>query len=278
MATERIFFFSGSLGRRLLGVLYRPDSPVPGGTGIVYCHPFTEEHNMSHTAMVKVCRALSGIGYPVLRFDMSGCGDSEGELTEVEIPSWMEDLDAAVEALRAETGARHAALLGLRLGGGLALLRAQEDPAVPFLVLWEPVLDFALYIRQFMRRAIASEIVGSAGGGTTVAGLEKDLADRGEVNVIGYPITRALFDSFLAVSRRPVQQSPRCPVLVLSISQGDRPSFALGAYRDMLEGAGAEVSFDHIQAEPFWDRYWRWECPEAATRTVRWAADIGRRG
>lgn len=271
---EKIFFFPGSSQRKLLGILYYPSSPGNHQTGIVYCHPFTEEKNMSHSVAVKACRAFSELGFPVLRFDMSGCGDSMGDFEEATVPSWMEDIGAAVEVIKHESGAQRIALFGLRLGGGLALLHAQNDANLPFLILWEPVLDFDHYIRQFLRRSIASQIVANAADKTTVAGLERQLAEIGMVNVIGYSITRRLFDSICSVSRKPSQEIPSCPTLVLSISQMDKPSSQLCAYRDVLKSsANASVTFDHIRVDPFWDRYWRWECPEVIQRTMQWLED-----
>lgn len=272
--SERIFFFRGSGGCRLLGVLYHPEPHGVRNTGIVYCHPFTEEQNMAHTAAVKACRALCALGYPVLRFDLSGCGDSEGTLDQAGIPAWLEDIGAAMDAIRHESGVPQAALLGLRLGGGLALLSAREGAALPFLILWEPVLDFSLYIRQFLRRSVASRIVADTAGGATAANLEQELEHKGAVNVIGYPISRTLVEGFRSVSRKPMGLAPRCPILLLSISQMDRPSALLRAWRTELGRRDAPVTFDHIQAEPFWDRYWRWECPEVTLRTARWLADL----
>ena len=271
---ENIFFFPGSRGRRLLGVLFSPDPQGARGTGIVYCHPFAEEQNMSHAVAVKACRALSGAGYPVLRFDLSGCGDSEGTLDDMDIPSWLEDVRSAVEVIGRESGVSRVGLLGFRMGAGLAMLHAAHDaPDVPFLILWEPVLDFTRHIRQFLRRSLVSQIVANATEKTSVEHLERQISEHGRVEVIGYPVTRGLFESFCAVDTEPMHVKPHCPALVLSISQMDKPSSHLLAYRDLQRSAGSPAEFDHVQAEPFWDRYWRWECPEAIDRTVQWLKD-----
>jgi exosortase A-associated hydrolase 2 len=271
---EKIFFFPGSSKRRLLGIIYYPEPLIALRTGIIYCHPFAEEQNMSHSVAVKACRAFARIGHPVLRFDMSGCGDSEGSLDDMSVQSWMEDINAAIEVMKCESNVQHVALFGLRLGGGLALLHsAVHETATPFLILWEPVLDFTVFIRQFLKRNIVSQIVANTSDGTTVSGLERHLIDEGKVEVIGYPITKGLYDSFCAVSEKPMNYQPLCPGLVLSISQMDKPSAQLIRYRDSLKSIQRDFMFDHVSAEPFWDRYWRWECPEAVQRTVRWLTE-----
>jgi hypothetical protein len=190
------------------------------------------------------------------------------------VPFWLEDISAAIEVIKCESGVHDVALFGLRLGGGLALLHAaRNETTTPFLILWEPVLDFTLSIRQFLRRTIVSQILENSTDGTTVGSLEKQLDDQGMVNVIGYPITKGLFDSFCEISQQPLNYIPQCPSFILSISQMDKPSIQLIKYHDMQRSARAQVVFDHIQAEPFWDRYWRLECPEVIQRTVQRLAE-----
>jgi len=251
---ERLFFFSGSKGRKLLGVLYQPDPAHSCKKGIVYCHPFAEEQNMSHSVAVKACRAFGKAGYSVLRFDMSGCGDSEGNLEDMDISSWLEDIHSAIEVIKDKTGVQEVGLFGLRLGAGLALLHAACSDATLFsLILWEPVLDFSVHIRQFLRRTVVSQIVANAANVTNVDTLEKQLIDQGRVDVIGYPITRGLYDSFCSVSEDPMNYKQHCKSLVLSISQMDNPSSHLIKYCELLKTTQIGATFDHIKAEPFWD-------------------------
>ena len=75
---EQLFFFEGSNERKLLGFLHQPINNCKE-TGIVYCHPFAEEKNCSHFVTARAAGEFARLGYPVLRFDFSGCGDSEGK-------------------------------------------------------------------------------------------------------------------------------------------------------------------------------------------------------
>jgi exosortase A-associated hydrolase 2 len=266
---EKIFYFTGSNDKRLLGILYKPQS-ITLKTGIVYCHPFAEEKNMSHNVAVKACRAFAGLGYPVLRFDMNACGDSEGDLDDVTIDSWNADIDAAAKLLMAESGLQKIAFFGLRLGGGMALLASEKRISPSFLILWEPILDFTLYIKQFLRMMISTQIVASVHEKTTVKTLEDQLKSKVPVNIMGYPITEDLYESFHKVSQKPMHVIPQCPVLLLSISLMEKVPMMLTSYHSFLEKEGLDVSLAHIKAEPFWDRYWRWECPEALQFSIQW--------
>jgi exosortase A-associated hydrolase 2 len=266
---EKIFYFAGSNKKKLLGILYQPQSIIRK-TGIVYCHPFAEEKNTSHAITVKACRAFAHSGYPVLRFDMNACGDSEGDLDDATINSWTVDIDAAAKLLKDNSGVQEIALFGLRLGGGMAILASEKGISPSFLILWEPILDFTLYIKQFLRTMISTQIVASTREKTTVKTLEDQLESKATVNIMGYPITGDLYKSFCMVAQEPMRVIPRCPVLILSISLMEKPSILLTNYKNFLAKEGSKLSFAHIKTEPFWDRYWRWECPDAVQFSIQW--------
>jgi len=64
-------------------------------------HPFAEEKLWSHRVFVSFARALAERGYPVLRFDYMGAGDSSGTTPETSLQTHLDDLRAAVEVLLA---------------------------------------------------------------------------------------------------------------------------------------------------------------------------------
>ena len=270
---EKIFFFTGSKKRALLGFLHRPTSATRS-TGIIFCPPFAEEKNMSHSVVVKTARMFAEHGFPVLRFDLSGCGDSEGEFSEATLEDWQEDLSQAVSILFKETDVEHYALWGLRLGAGLALLHTARHKDVSFLILWQPVIDFAEHIQQFLRRKISSQISRKEHNISPISKTVRQLEGQGVVHVIGYPVTRRLYDGFNAVGKYPYQVTPLIPTLLLSISLMERPAFSMKQYSDRLLESGAPVRFEHVTAEPFWDRYWRWECRDVSDFTLKWAKEL----
>jgi len=267
---EKIFFFPGSKSRSLLGFLHKPRFSQRS-TGIIFCHPFAEEKNQSHSVIVKTSRAFAEIGFPVLRFDMSGCGDSEGELGEVTLSDWQKDLTSAIEHMKKDANAKNYALWGLRLGAGLAMLHAAQDSNVSFLILWEPVLDFKKYMHHFLRRKISSQITDFQDEETN-AGLTpiNQLKEDGRINIIGYTITNTFYESFESASTQLINIEPKCSTLLLSISLLERPARQLKHFFDSLDLRELPVSLTHLNAEPFWDRYWRWECPEVTDYCVKW--------
>jgi exosortase A-associated hydrolase 2 len=266
---EKIFFFSGSKKRMLLGFLHLPTSTVRR-TGIIFCHPFADEENLSHRVIVETARAFARQGFPVLRFDMSGCGDSEGELGDVTIDDWIEDIKEAIAVYKMETKLNHYILWGLRLGAGLALVYAARYGAVCPLILWQPVINFSDYIKKFFRKKFTTQISDVSGGRFSVSKLINELYDQGIVCIIGYQITTKLYKSFIDVSQNHLMSVSDCPKLLLSISLMEYPSILMKRYADLLKTQKSPFQFQHVTTESFWDRYWRWKCPEVQAATMKW--------
>ena len=79
-------------------------------------------------------------GFPVLRFDPDGTGDSAGSDEDPgRVRAWIDSLKTAVLEVQGLSGATEVSLLGLRLGAALAVLAATELGGVASLVLWAPV-------------------------------------------------------------------------------------------------------------------------------------------
>ena len=74
---EKITFESDGL--KLSGVIAIPEGSPPGKKhgAMMFLHGFGSTKDAG--GCVETCRMLTGLGYVTLRFDMRGCGESEGE-------------------------------------------------------------------------------------------------------------------------------------------------------------------------------------------------------
>src|SRR5207248_4482445 len=101
-------------------------------------------------------RELAQAGYPALRFDFRGSGQSDGEFEDVTLGSCVSDLRRAVEVLVEKTGVEDVVLVGVRLAATVAMRVAAHDGRARRLVLWDPVPDPNANLRAVRRRARAS--------------------------------------------------------------------------------------------------------------------------
>jgi exosortase A-associated hydrolase 1 len=125
-------------GQRLVGVLSPGHEANELGVLIIVGGP--QYRAGSHRQFVMLARRLAGEGFPVLRFDYRGMGDSEGDMRSFEHVDT--DVAVAIDALlRAAPSVRRVALCGLCDGASAALLyldRAKPDPRVAGLCLLNP--------------------------------------------------------------------------------------------------------------------------------------------
>lgn len=134
--TEEAALFACA-GDKLLGILAKP--AVSAETGVIVIVGGPQYRVGSHRQFVLLSRALAAAGYPVLRFDYRGMGDSEGQQRDFDSVS--ADIAAAIDVLQERMpSVKQVALWGLCDGASAALLYCFEthDPRVSGLCLLNP--------------------------------------------------------------------------------------------------------------------------------------------
>ena len=121
---EAVRFVSDGLA--LAGVVHLPDGRAPRERrpGFLVLHGFGS--NKAARNCVAPCRMLAGLGYLAMRFDMRGCGDSEGEPGRIICLEQVADTKAALACLaaRAEADPERIGALGSSFGAAVAVYAA----------------------------------------------------------------------------------------------------------------------------------------------------------
>ena len=164
MQTEPIAF-TNARGQKIAARLDRPDGAAHAFA--LFAHCFTCDKTSK--AAVRISRALAGLGLAVLRFDFTGLGESEGELTG--FSGDVQDLiDAA--AYMAGQSMAPALLIGHSLGGTAALAAAGDIASVKALAVIGSPAEPEHVLKLF---------------GADLASIERD--GEGVVNIGGRPFT-----------------------------------------------------------------------------------------
>lgn len=170
---------------------------------MLLCNPFGEEASRAHRTYRVLATQLERAGYACLRFDYSGTGDSMGDSTTATVDGWVRDVIHAAERLREATGVGRIAVVGLRLGATLAMLAsATGELRARHLLLWDPVVDGAGYLRELaaQHRAYMREELGPAWPAQGAAEARPRMVGAGyPVEALGAPIGAALGAQLAAI-------------------------------------------------------------------------------
>jgi exosortase A-associated hydrolase 1 len=124
-----------SQGSHLVGVIDVPERPF--ARGMLVLTPDSGYRVGRHRQFTLLARVVAKRGSPVMRFDLRGCGDSEGEPQAVHLLD--HDIDAAVaEFFRQIPQLREVVILGLGDGATAAALHAHLDSRIKGLILLNP--------------------------------------------------------------------------------------------------------------------------------------------
>lgn len=204
--------FFGPADRRLFGIHHAGRGDTLRDTGVVLCYAAPQEYRMVHWAYQKLAVLLASKGFSVLRFDYSCTGDSAGDSADAALDQWVDDIRIAADELRDSAGVRRVSLVGMRLGGVLALRAATAGLTVRDLVLWDPVVDGQRYFNQIEK----AESWVSKLHPYPVA----DYAVAGEIN--GYPVSAQMQADLRAIDMmtEPLAQPRRVLVVAPTTDAG----------------------------------------------------------
>lgn len=254
VAPEAFFLPAGAEPGRQRYCLYQPAVGVCRGA-VVYVPPFAEEMNKSRRMAALLARELAQQGIATLRIDLHGCGDSGGDFADARWLSWRDDVGLASDWLEQHTGHRPA-LLGLRLGALLAMDFAASAPETRKprqLILWQPVLDGASFLTQFLRLRMAGAMMSATGAAdNTTAALRTLLAAGQSLEVAGYELSPELALAIDGLKLAPLGRAG-CALHWFDIGQ---PARALSPATDKalaaLRERGIEVDMTRIDGPAFW--------------------------
>lgn len=238
--TMEPFYFSRE-PKLLFGIYHSPQGGVTRSSGVVLCYPMGQEYIRSHRAFLQLAKLLSSIGYHVLRFDFYGCGDSEGDSNQGSIKQWIVDISVAVDELRGGCDVDRICLVGLRLGGSLAMMAGAERGDIDGIVLWNPIVEGRTYLeeltnlhKQWLRGSFARP--------------QLDPKGRNNREILGFPVTSSMTGVLQSIDLLRLQQKPANNIFILESDKvtGNRQ------LREHLNGINASLSYEYVPSPKIW--------------------------
>ena len=146
-APEPLYF--GPPARRLFGWYYAPPPAAARNRAVVLCAPLGHEALHTHASYRYLAEQLAAAGFPTLRFDSDGTGDSAGgDEDEGRVGNWLGSIGFAVDTLRQRSAIEAVSLFGVRVGATLAAVAAAERGDIAELLLWAACRSGRLWRRE----------------------------------------------------------------------------------------------------------------------------------
>jgi len=190
----------------------------------------------SHRAFRQLAMLLNKLGYPVLRFDYRGTGDSYGESEQARISDWLGDIALAAEELKHTAQVQSVSVMGLRLGGLLASAACDQIEGLETLILWDTIVSGTRYIDEL--REVIAESEGSK---------SKYFDAQGNLHFNGFPLLNTQIDALKQIDL--TDQTPSAKRIVQICSSESENQLALKAAWSTRE----DYSYQHVPAPGDWN-------------------------
>ncbi len=236
-------------------VIHRAPHSFKAHSGVVLIPPFAEEMNQSRRMLTLLAEALAASGYHVILPDFYGTGESEGEFAEASWSGWLEQLECCITSMQNDYGVNRYVLLGMRTGALLVADYLQKSRSKPEkLVLWQPVVDGALYLKQFLRLRLAADMLADSQGENSHA-LMQLLAAGEVVEVAGYALTSAVTDGLSSSSLKNIDPKslPATYWIDLVASEGQLPPLPHRNLAEIWHEANVTIQYQTTIGAPFWN-------------------------
>jgi len=258
------FYFGPS--DRLFGLYESPFGRKPREDGIVIAYPIGHEYDRSHRGCRQLARQLNLAGFPVLRFDFFGSGDSLGEDAEGDLDRWTEDLESAIGYMGDRC--RRVGVIGLRLGASLAAKVGDRAGSLESLVLWQPVVDGRRYLGEIRAQHASHERKHGwqEQESRRLAGLESGL------EVLGFLFSDKAVRQLEQFDLDQLSRPPARRLLLVDNGDG-------GEFRDLrlrLDQLGAKVDEAAIREPMMWlaEPYQMLLPTQSIQRIVQWVSEV----
>jgi len=253
----------------LRGMLHMPAGDGDRRAAVVICPPFAEEKKCAQRVLVHAARALAQAGFVVLRFDLSGTGESTGDPAAGCPSRWREDIERAIEFVWQATDAHRLGLLGLRLGGTLAA-EAATGLQPEWLVLWEPVVNGRRYLQLNVRRSLIKKMLtqGEQFDAKQAAGKQRDGHE--DMDFDGHFVSARCQDEISSVDMLGSADAAAQNVFLLGIGPRDTLSREQGGLVEAYDAAGAKVTGAAVREPPFWSLVGLVRGDAAIRETLAW--------
>ena len=139
------FYFNSK--NPMYGVYHPAEYSKVDEHAVLLCPPISNDYQRTRVLFQQTASKLSLAGYPTLRFDYRGMGDSYGKADEMNIDRCKSDILCAINELVARSKCKTVSIIGLRFSASI-LTSLTLPKTVQQLILIDPITHGVDFLRQ----------------------------------------------------------------------------------------------------------------------------------
>lgn len=189
---ERLGVVIDNKGQKIFGVLHKPfTKSVAKYPAVLICHGFAGNKVGKHRIYVSLAEKLASAGIASLRIDFRGCGDSEGNFSEMTLEGEVSDALCGLNFLEShpDLDAARLGLVGCSFGAAVGVIAASRYPSIKSLTLYAALYSSNQWLKQW--QALQANQAGE--------NAQKDMQRITEGNIPG----KAFFEEFFKLNLEP---------------------------------------------------------------------------
>lgn len=188
--------------------------------GVILCKPIWGERIRLHRIYTNLARMLASQGYFVCTFDYYADGNSSGETHELTYDGMVANVVKMSEYLRIEHKIKNISLVGLRMGGSIALSAGKEIDNLEKVLVFEPIFKLKQFAFDSLRINLTMQMMRYKKIIKNRKQLVEDL-DRGErISIDGFIIDKKFYSSL--IDNSPVQIPENSKKIYLSFLEKNK--------------------------------------------------------
>lgn len=265
---HKCFYLPASKGDLFVS-LYLPNTTDTNEV-IMFIHPFGDELNKSRRMLSLQAKKFTEKGIAVFFMDLYGCGDSSGELRDVDWDLWLDDIFVCYKWVRNNV-CKNIGLWGFRLGALLALDFSQNtNENISRILLWKPVISAEQFLNEFLRISLAGDMLTNSGKNKNKNDILQESVDGNLVELSGYELNPKLVQSMLIKNYKLFMRKDIQIIWIDIVRNMNIKNIAIENAHKYWSEIGVNYNFYLEKCEPFWSTVEITECTSLLNSTDKY--------
>jgi len=249
------YLFIKSDKNSLFTACFKPDSLYRKEAYII-CHPFAEEKKYTQKLLVDLAKKLQSNGITAILFDLNGCGDSEGNLSNSSVSSWLRDIENISLYVRNELHINNINFIGLRFSTYLGMLSIQKKVAFKKIIMIEPVFNGVSYLHKTIKNKRIKKFFSENKTLSNSKQLLEELINNKSIDFDGNEISSEFYINLIENQKNFNLQDiilSETEVVILKLSIINKLFREISEFVDLSKSMNKEIQYKQIKYLPFWN-------------------------